>query len=415
MYYKMKKTDICIVGAGPAGVFAALFLSKFGIESTLVDKAKFPRDKICGDGISGWVLTILNELDKSLLEKLSKQSFINYSYGIRIVAPNYNRLDLPFFDSGDWDPSIPPGFTARRIDFDNFMIEEVRNRKEIKLLENSEITGYERYDNKIRLSVKSGEDIESKIVIFANGATSKFMKEPGGILKTKKYVMSGVKTYYKGVTGFHKDNYVELHFLKNVLPGYFWIFPLAGGLANVGVGLDRYRISKRKLNLKNVMFDAIENVPYLKERFKNAQQITKVETWPLPLWDGKRSISGDNFMLAGDAANLIDPVTGEGMGHAAISGMFAAYQAKRSLEANDFSAEAMKKYDEDVYRKIGKELDISSRIPRFIKHPWLFNAVVNRTTNSNILKEKLALAMTDLEVRKELKRPMLYLKVIMGR
>jgi geranylgeranyl reductase family protein len=411
----MKKVSVCIVGAGPAGVFAALFLSKFGIESALVDKAKFPRDKICGDGISGWVLTILNELDKDLLLRLSKQPFVAHSRGIRIVAPNYKQLDLPFFDSGDWDPSIPPGFTARRIDFDNFMINEVKNSKEVELLEETEITGYKRVNGKIRLTTKSGDRIEAGIVIFANGAASKFMKEPGGIIKTRKYTMAGIKTYYKGVTGFHKDNYVELHFLKDFLPGYFWIFPVPGGLANVGAGLDQYRISKRKLNLKNAMFKAIEEVPYLKERFKNAKQVTKVEAWPLPLWDKRRSISGDNYMLAGDAANLIDPVTGEGMGHAAISGMFAAYQVKRSLEQNDFSAGFMKQYDDDVYDKIGKELNISSKIPRFIKYPRLFNAVVNKTLNSDILREKLTMAMTDLEIRKELKKPTLYLKILLGR
>jgi geranylgeranyl reductase family protein len=411
----MKKVSVCIVGAGPAGAFAALFLSKLGIESVFVDKARFPRDKICGDGISGWVLTILNELDKDLLLRLSNQPFVAFSHGIRIVAPNYKQLDLPFFDSGDWDPSIPPGFTARRIDFDNFMINEVKNKKEVELLEETEITGYKRSDNKIRLSTKSGADIEAKIVIFANGATSKFMNKPGNITKTKKFTMSGIKTYYKGVTGFHKDNYVELHFLKDFLPGYFWIFPVPGGLANVGVGLDQYRIAKRKINLKNAMYKAIEEIPYLKERFKNAEQVTKVEAWPLPLWDKKRRISGDNFMLAGDAANLIDPVTGEGMGHAAISGMFAAYQVERALKANDFSAEFMKNYDDEVYDKIGKELNISSKIPRFIKYPWLFNAVINKTLSSDILRVKLTQAMTDLEIRKELKNPMLYLKVLMGR
>ena len=177
----MKKTNVCIIGAGPAGTFAALFLAKYGIECTLVEKEKFPRDKICGDGISGWVLTILNELDKNLLKKLSVQPFIMHSHGIRIVAPNYKQLDLPFYDSGDWDPSIPPGFTARRLDFDNFMAEEVKNRKEVEFLEETEITGFKRSGTGILLSRKNADDIEAKVVIFANGAKSKFIKEPGGI------------------------------------------------------------------------------------------------------------------------------------------------------------------------------------------------------------------------------------------
>jgi flavin-dependent dehydrogenase len=120
-------------------------------------------------------------------------------------------------------------------------------------------------------------------------------------------------------------------------------------------------------------------------------------------------------MLAGDAANLIDPVTGEGIGHAALSGMMAAAQAKRSLEANDFSSAFMAKYDSEIYAKIGKELVISKKIPRFIQYPWIFNMMVRRALNSKTLQEKLTLAMTDLEVRKKLKKPTLYLKVLLGK
>jgi geranylgeranyl reductase family protein len=411
----MNKTDICIVGAGPAGSFAALFLAKNGIPCTLFDKAKFPRDKICGDGISGWVLTILSELDGNLLKRLSEQPFILPSYGIRIAAPNHKYLDIPFADNGLLQPGLSPGFTGKRFDFDRFMIDEVRTKKEVDLREATEITGFEKTKSGIRLSTSDGEKIESRLVIFADGANSKFAKNPGGLEKNKKNTMTGLKAYYKGVTGFHEKNYVELHFLKDILPGYFWIFPLPGDTANVGIGLDQYRISRRKLNLKDKMLESIERIPYLKERFKNAEMISKVQAYNLPLWDGKRKLSGDHFMLAGDAASLIDPVTGEGVGHAAISGMYAAEQARRSIENKNFSSEFMRQYDVDLYKRIGHELYISSRIPRFIRFPWLFNMMVNKGLKSKTLQERLGLAMTDLEVRKRLKDPSLYLKVLFGR
>jgi len=411
----MKQTQVSIVGAGPAGSIAALFLAKSGINCTLIDKARFPRDKICGDGISGWVVSVLNELDKNLLIRLSKQSFLLPSYGIRIVAPNYKSLDLPFIDNNQADPSIPPGFIGKRIDFDNFLIDEVKAKKEIELLEETEITAYTKEKDGIRLKTGDDNEIFSRIVIFSNGANSKFMQDPGGIYKSGKHVMTGLKAYYKGVTGFHDGNYVELHFLKGLLPGYLWIFPLPNGLANVGIGLDQKRIRKKKLNLKTKMLDAVETVPYLKERFKDAELVSKIQAHSLPLWDGKRFISGDHYLLAGDVASLIDPVTGEGMGHAAISGMYAAEQCRRSLESNDFSAKFMRNYDKQVYEKIGKELKISSRILHFIKYPRLFNVVVNKANNSNLLKEKLTLAMTDLEVRKDLNNPLLYLKILTGK
>jgi len=413
--FEMINTKVCIVGAGPAGVISALFLAKEGIECTLVDKAKFPRDKICGDGISGWVVSVLGKLDKNLLLKLNEQKFLLHSHGIRIVAPNSKELDLPFLDSNEVSPLVPAGYLCKRIDFDNFLIEEVRQKKSISLLEDTEVLGYKYADEKIILNTNNQNNIQTDLVIFANGATSKFMKDPGGIVKDKKWTMTGLKSYYKGVTGMHDKNYVELLFLKNLLPGYFWIFPLPNGLANVGVGLDQYRIGKKKINLKKEMLSAIETTPYLKERFKNAEQVSKIQAYNLPLWDKRRKITGEKFILAGDAANLIDPVTGEGIGHAALSGMFAAKQAIRSINSNNYSAEYLQQYEDELYHKIGKELKISRKIPQFIKYPWLFNGVVNRAAGSKILQEKLALAMTDLEVRKKLNSPWLYLKILLGK
>ena len=282
-------------------------------------------------------------------------------------------------------------------------------------MEETDIIDYQKTEKGYLLKTKEGLSIQATMVIFANGANSKFMKDPGKIIKSKKHTMTGLKTYYKGITGFHEQNYVELHFLKEFLPGYFWIFPLPDGLANVGVGLDQQRISDKKINLKTKMFEAIETVPYLKKRFKNAKMVSNIQAYGLPLWDGKRRISGDHFMLTGDAASLIDPITGEGIGHAAISGMYAAMQCKRSLEAKNYSAEFMKQYDDSIYNRIGKELAISSKIPNFIKRPWLFNMTVNRALKSETLQEKLKLAMTDLDVRKELKSPLLYFKVLLGR
>ena len=411
----MKKSEVAIVGAGPAGVFAALFLAKYGVNSILVDKQKFPRDKICGDGISGWVLTVLNELDKELLAKLTQQDFLVHSHGMRVVAPNSTILDLPFMDDSSFAKGTPPGFICRRMDFDNFMMVEARKHREIEILEETEITEYNKGKRGVSLTSKNGEvQISAKLVIFANGVTSKFMKDPGGIQKDKKYTMTGIRTYYKGISDCHPQNYVELHFLKELLPGYFWIFPLPNGTANVGVGLDRHRIGKKKINLKKAMLGAIETHPYLKERFKNAEMIDGVKAYQLPLWDGRRKLSGERYMLAGDAGSLVDPVTGEGVGHAAITGMLAAKQAKRSLEENNFSSDFMNQYDDSFYDKIGKELDISIKIPQFIQHGWLFNRVVKRASKSKILKEKLMLAMTDLEVRKDLKNPMLYVKIMLG-
>ena len=363
----MEHTDVCIVGAGPAGSVAAMFLAKKGIHCFLVDKAKFPREKICGDGISGWVVSILNELDPGIIRRFADTPMQLSAWGIKIIAPNSKALCIPFKEKKPFDETISPGFISKRIDFDNFLINEVKKHPEIKFIEELALENYERKDNRIILSDKKKNiKISAKIVIFANGANSVFSKDPGGILKEKNHYAVGLRAYYKGITGIHPQNYIELHFFKNFLPGYFWIFPLPNGIANVGVGLQLDKISKKKINLKTQMLNSIKNIPHLRERFKDAELISKIQAYGLPTGTKKRRISGENFMLVGDAAGLVDPASGEGIGNAMISAKFAAIHAEKCLNENNFSKEFMQQYDRNLYNKIWKELHLSKKIRNFM-------------------------------------------------
>lgn len=408
-----RRNEIIIAGAGPAGTLAALFLAREGVPSTVLEKKRFPRDKICGDGMSGWVLTVLNELDPQLTERLLRQPWVLHSHGIRIVSPNHTHLDLPFLPDEKL-PGLPPGFLARRLYFDNFLAEELRRSPLIDFFEETEVTRFEHNNDGVVLTTHSGKSFSGKLAILATGFGSRFMEHPGNIKKDDASTMTAVKTYFEGVTGFHEGNYVELHFLEPFLPGYFWVFPIAGGLANVGAGIDRKRLREKRLNLKQAVLQTIGSTPYLRERFSKARQVSAWEADGLPLWDRPGRVSGDGFLLAGDNANLVDPVTGEGMGHAAVSGMLAARQAIRSIQQNRFDAEFNHQYDDELEAKIGKELRISRRIPGFIRYPWLMNGVISRAAKSRTLQQRLALAMTDLEVRKRLKDPLLYLKILAG-
>ena len=131
----MTQTDILIIGAGPGGAATALFLAKHGISSTLVDKTTFPRDKICGDALSGKVIEVLNKLDPTLINQLHTQSqeFLG-SFGVTFIAPSGQSLRVPFKNEIT-ETSPPPGFISRRVDFDNWLIEQVRKEPLIKLIE----------------------------------------------------------------------------------------------------------------------------------------------------------------------------------------------------------------------------------------------------------------------------------------
>ncbi len=173
-----KASDILIVGAGPAGCSVALFLAKLGISSTLLDKEKFPRDKICGDALSGKAVEVLNKLDKSYVGELSMDSNFLGSWGVNFIAPNGETLRVPFRNKKEH--TAPPGFIAKRIDFDNYLFEKAKASGLVHTLQETEIRHYRREGKEIVAETKDGKTLRAKIVVACDGAYSSFAKNIAG-------------------------------------------------------------------------------------------------------------------------------------------------------------------------------------------------------------------------------------------
>ncbi|MCF8244361.1 MAG: NAD(P)/FAD-dependent oxidoreductase [Saprospiraceae bacterium] len=413
----MQKTDILIIGAGPGGCATALKLSQLGIPSVVVDKAVFPRDKVCGDAISGKAVTILRRIDPGIVERFEAATAEQSSvWGIRFGAPNGKCIDVPF--RPNYDPAIDPkqGFVSKRMDFDNRLVEEVKLRSDIELHEGISIEKYERTPDGYLVSNGDGSfQVQTKLLIVANGAHSAFSRHQVGLVKDEKHHAGAVRAYYKNVTGLHPDGFIELHFLKEINPGYFWVFGLPSGHANVGLGMRSDFVSKRRYNLTKGMLDIITNHPEFRERFKDAELMGKITGYGLPLGSKQRQLSGDNFMLVGDAGHLIDPLSGEGIGNAIYSGVIAAEQAQLCLSSNDFSAKTMHDYDVRVARVLGKEMEMSLRIQQLMARPWLVNFTANRVARNPNLIYLIAEMYADLEMRKKALNPLFWIKTLMKR
>ncbi|MBS1622606.1 MAG: NAD(P)/FAD-dependent oxidoreductase [Bacteroidetes bacterium] len=407
----MAATDILILGAGPGGATTALFLAKLGIPCTIVDKASFPRDKICGDALSGKVVEVLKKLDPALVSQLELRSEFLSSYGVTFVAPNGDGLRVPFKkDIGESTP--PPGFISKRIDFDAWLIEKVREQSLITLREHVEIRQYERSENGYRAISKSGEVFDAKIIIAADGAGSTFTKDIARLRVEPEHNCFGLRAYYKNVSGLDHQNFIELHFLKEFLPGYFWIFPLPNGYANIGVGMRADVMSDRKLNLKKEFEKIITSHPAVRMRFEQAEMIGDVKLHGLPLGSKKRPLSGDHYMLVGDAAMLIDPFTGEGIGNAMMSGMLAAQHVSRCIATQKFDAATMQQYDKAVYDRLWSELLLSYRMQQLVNYPSIFNFVVRKANGNAVLRETIMAMFEDLDLRARLKDPRFYFKLL---
>ena len=197
------------------------------------------------------------------------------------------------------------------------------------------------------------------------------------------------------------------------MPGYFWIFPLENGIANVGVGMMMEDVKKHGTDLGRAMDDVIRNNPLFKERFANAKMVSPLKAWQLPFGSKKRKVHAEHVLLVGDAAGLIDPFSGEGVGNAMLSGKIAAEVAYEALVAGDTSEHFLSRYEERLWSAVWNELSTSYKMQRIGRLEFLLNFVVGKAASSPKAREAISGTMANKETKTEYSSPLFYLKLLL--
>lgn len=384
------KTGICIIGAGPAGVTASIFLCKMRIKHVIVDAASFPRDKVCGDGLDLNTIRVLNHIDPAIIEKELSANKKNFtaSQGFRFILPNGRKVDIMRTAAGKptGHANRPMFFVSRRFDFDNLLVSKIdRSVADVQL------------STRINTITKAGKtwmlegegpsgkiEIETDFLIGADGDHSIVLKHLGERKVDRNNYAGAVRQYWSGVEGMHSDNLLEVYFPKSLPLSYFWIFPLPDGKANVGYGMASNYIAKHNINVRKAFEDLIKTDPVLISRFKNAQPLETVKGWGIPMSGNDRKAYGDGWMLVGDAASLVCPTSGEGIGSGMISGYVAAKFLQRAAAQNDFSEKMFTHFNREIHKRLRSE----EKFYRFINNipPWVFSLGINTVLSTWLFK-----------------------------
>ena len=400
--------DVIIVGAGPAGTCAALYGQRLGLKTLLLDKSQFPRDKTCGDALSGKSVKILDDLNL-----ISGVDDLNGSVIKRIIFgnPKYSECEL-LLDKSLNKKHIKHGYVIPRTVFDNFMLQQAKKVSEYEegfkvndlIFDNNMVVG-------VKGATKSGEEKEfrANLVFGADGPNSIVSKKAGLYDMNMEHTALGIRCYYENVNDL--TDQIELHYVKEMNPGYFWIFPAGENRANIGVGMLKSIVKKEQKRLSDIMLDIIDSENF-RGRFKEAIPMEKPKGWNLPLGNIKRENHGGGFLLLGDAAGLVDPFTGEGIGNAMVSGRIASEVAAKAKQKNIFTKEYLKRYDQELWGYLGNELSTSSKLLKLAHSKFLLNFVIDRAARNEKVRDLVSGMLAEEIPKSELSNPLFYLKIL---
>ncbi len=407
MVSRIPDYDVIVVGAGPAGSTCARFLGEKHDRVLVVDKASFPRDKICGDAISGKSMRVLEKL--GLKERLDNKPHSKI-HGVIFTSPSGASFTVRL----PTEKTNQHGYVMRREVFDNVLFEHATKVCEFR--QKAQVVGIRRENNRMYvkvadLSTKETKEVSCSVVVGADSAVSTIARALNAHELPPAHGCVAIRQYFENIQGL-TDN-IEIHFVDELIPGYFWIFPMEEGKANVGMGMVLKDLHRKHVILPEVM-KKITQHPRFFPRFSAARELSPVLGWTLPFGSQKRKMAFDNAVLIGDAASLVDPFTGEGIGNALVSAQIAAMVIHEAIQRNDFSEGFLSQYEKKVWDILGPELETSTKLQRWLRHRFVINLGFSKAAKNPRVAEYLSSMLFDEKPRKELVNPLTLVKLLLS-
>ena len=346
--------DVVVVGGGPAGSAAAIELARRGLDVVVVDKATFPRDKICGDGLTTGALRLLEELG------LGPETVPSWQVVEDVVVRSPSGREATF--------PLPRGAgqyaaVARRTELDAALLDVVRAAG-VPVHDGHGVTAAEERTDRVVLEVEGLGSLEARYAIAADGMWSPMRKHLGAATPGYLGEWHAFRQYLTGV-GPRAARDLFVWFEPDLLPGYAWSFPLPDGRANVGFGIQRGGKVQRTQDMKALWPELLAR-PHIRAVLgPDATPESPHRAWPIPARIDDIVLSTRRTLFAGDAAAATDPMTGEGIGQALLTGVLAARAIE---EGGDDATRVTATYDRSVLQALRADHRMSLLLIRALRH-----------------------------------------------
>ena len=349
------KVDVLVVGAGPSGCAAALTLSRAGRTVVVIDKATFPRDKICGDGLT---TSALRELDALGLDPKTVPSWVSVD-DVVVRSPSGREVVFPLpRDGGTYAAA------SRRQDLDLALVQLARSEG-IEIRENVALSSMTQSDSSATVLTDAGDTVTASYVIAADGMWSPTRKALGIAQPGYRGEWHAFRQYFKNVSPRASSELI-VWFEPDLLPGYAWSFPLADGTANIGFGILRDDSSYKVSDMGPLWRELLAR-PHVREFLgPDAEPESPHRAWPIPARVDRIALSCERTLFVGDAAAATDPMTGEGIGQALLTGRWAA-EAIISNPTN--VAACASAYEHSVETELSVDHRFAERLMTILRRP----------------------------------------------
>lgn len=350
--------DVLIVGGGPAGSGLAFHLASKGIKVIVVEAGVFPRDKICGDGVSPIALAELEKMGITGSKKFKKANEIKRVGLFLKNSKAFINLSKP--ENLPYHARIIP-----RLELDNWIFEAAK-KAGASYIQGTRVVSYSISSNSALVQLKDAKktfSLKTKLIVGADGGNSTIARKLHHRKPKDDYQLLGLRAYYKNVHG-PKDR-VDIYFNEGGFPGIFWMFPKGANGANIGIAMISKTLPYKPPHIKKLLMHHISNNPDILERIGKGEIEGKIDGWPITFFNSKQKITDHRLMLVGEAAGLINPLSGDGIQYALLSSKWAAETIEKCFKTNNFSSESLYSYTKKVNKEVGYDFALSDLLVQF--------------------------------------------------